>query len=242
MKNLKNFFYLLLVLLLSACARSTPDSSQISNGIFTAVAQTLTAQYTPIIASDTPTLETMTPTTTLIPFVTSTPNYAVIATKACESSFLVSDVTIPDNSSLVIGTTFTKTWAIQNTGTCPWTSTFTLKFYSGAQMGGTTTTIGSAVVSGGTINISVNMTAPTTPGNYTGWWHLVDDSGQSFGEPVSVIINAVVAATGTTTVTPSVTPTTTFTPIIIIVTATPQPTNTNTPTPTVTPSITASPS
>jgi hypothetical protein len=238
MKNLKNSFYVLLVLLLSACARSTPDSSQISNGIFTAVAQTLTAQYTPIIATDTPTLETMTSTTTLIPFMTSTPNYTVVATKACESSIFVSDITIPDNSSLVIGTTFTKTWAIQNTGTCPWTSTYVLKFFSGTQMSGTTTTIGSAVVSGGTINISIIMTVPTTPGTYTGYWRMADDSGQFFGEQVSVIINAVVAATGTTTVTPSVTPTTTltsvptFTPIIIIVTATPQPTNTNTPSPT----------
>ena len=43
----------------------------------------------------------------------------------------VSDVTIPDSSPVEVGSTFVKTWSIQNTGTCAWDSSFTLMHVSG---------------------------------------------------------------------------------------------------------------
>jgi hypothetical protein len=64
------------------------------------------------------------------------------------------------------------------------------------------------------------MISPSTAGNYTGYWRLVNDSGINFGQPVSVeIVVSSAAATTTTTVTSSPT----VTPIIIVVTATPEP-------------------
>jgi hypothetical protein len=39
-------------------------------------------------------------------------------------------VTIPDNTNMVGGTTFTKTWRIGNNGTCVWGPTYSLSHYS----------------------------------------------------------------------------------------------------------------
>lgn len=216
-------------LLLSACAAATPDSSQLTSGIYTAVAQTLTAQYTPEVATDTPEPVTATIAPTSFDYITNTPFIAPTPTSTCDNSAYVADVTIPDNTQMVVGKTFTKTWTIQNTGTCAWTSTYALKFASGNQMNGASTAIGSAVAPGSTINVSIAMTAPSTPGAYTGYWRMVNDSSAFFGGYVSVSINVNAVPTGTLTLTPTVTKTPSATPIYIIVTATPEtPSATNT--------------
>ena len=207
---------------LSACGQKTADNAQISAGIFTAVAQTLTAQYTPVVATDTPAVSATTPpasTATLSTIPTSTPFRATTAANTCDNAIFANDVTIPDGTSIVAGTTFTKTWSIKNTGTCAWTNTYSLKFVSGSQMGGTTTAIGSVVKAGNNANISISMTAPTTGGTYTGYWRMANDSGTLFGGMVSIKI-VVPASTLTPTIT--ITPTPTITPWVI--TATPAPT------------------
>ena len=211
--------------LLSACGTTPADSTQISSGIFTAVAQTLTAQYTPVVVTDTPAVTTTqpptTPTGTIVTIPTSTPVRATTAANICDNAIFANDVTIPDGASIVAGTTFTKTWSIKNTGTCAWTSTYSLKFVSGTQMGGTTTAIGSVVKAGNNANISISMTAPTTGGTYTGYWRMANDSGTLFGGMVSVKI-VVLASTLTPTIT--ITPTPTVTPVYVVITATPVPT------------------
>ena len=226
-------------LLLSACAAATPDSSQLTSGIYTAVAQTLTAQYTPEVATDTPEPVTATAAPTSFDYITNTPFIAPTSTSTCDGSVYVDDVTIPDNTSMVVGKTFTKTWTIQNTGTCAWTSTYALKFASGNQMNGASTAIGSAVAPGSTINVSISMTAPSTPGAYTGYWRMVNDSSAFFGGYVSVSINVNAIPTGTLTLTPTMTKTPTVTPVATqtpwVVTATPVTPTATTPASTSTP-------
>jgi hypothetical protein len=223
MKNKTLAFILILAALLSACTTSTADSTQISSGIFTAVAQTLTAQYTPVAATGTPAFATMTPMTATATLssqnITSTPFRATSASASCDNAIFANDVTIPDGTSIVAGTTFTKTWSIKNTGTCAWTTAYTLKFASGNQMSGATTAIGSAVAAGNNINVSISMTAPTTAGTYTGYWRMANASGSLFGGMVSVSI-VVPASTPTPTIT--TTPIPTNTPFVIVVTATPE--------------------
>src|SRR5687767_11425587 len=51
------------------------------------------------------------------------------------SASFVTDVTIPDNSNVTGGATFTKTWRISNTGTCVWGPGYTLTPYSDERMG-----------------------------------------------------------------------------------------------------------
>ena len=50
----------------------------------------------------------------------------------------VKDVTIPDGTQLSAGEVFTKTWRLQNRGTCTWTPDYMLVYTSGDQMGSTT--------------------------------------------------------------------------------------------------------
>jgi hypothetical protein len=207
--------FFVFVFLLSACVKATPESTDVSSQIFTAVAQTLTAQYTPVAATtEAPPTETPTPAPTATIAAPSTPTTGVVyaTTAGCDNSLYVSDVTIPDGTTLAAGSTFTKTWSIKNTGTCSWTSTYQIKFASGSQLGGASTAIGSAVAPGNSINVSVSMTAPSTSGTYTGYWRLVNDSSTFFGGYVTVNIkvgSTLSSTTGTPTVVGTLTETAT---------------------------------
>ncbi|MGB8984541.1 MAG: CAP domain-containing protein [Anaerolineales bacterium] len=81
------------------------------------------------------------------------------------SATFVADVSIPDNTNITAGTTFTKTWRIGNTGSCIWTPEYVLTYYSEERMGAVDVPL-SITYPGYTVDISVNLTAPTTPGTY----------------------------------------------------------------------------
>src|SRR5512147_319374 len=48
------------------------------------------------------------------------PSRPTNAPDCTNSAAFVTDVTIPDNTNVAGGTTFTKTWRVSNTGTCVW--------------------------------------------------------------------------------------------------------------------------
>ena len=50
-------------------------------------------------------------------------------------------MTYPDGSLVSPGQEFTKTWRIQNTGTCAWTTAFKVVFSYGEPMSGQTTAL-----------------------------------------------------------------------------------------------------
>ena len=195
-------------------------------------ALTMTASAAP---SETPTATpTATQTATIAPTVTvvTTPSATLAAAgqtggtgattnlSSCDRAAFVSDVTIPDGTVLTAGSSFTKTWQLKNDGTCGWDSTYQVVFYSGNQMGApisqawTTSTI----APGQTVNVSVNMTAPTVDGTYYGYWVLQNASGQNFGVDaagspfyVQVVVGAGGAATSAAT---SAAPSSTETPTL----------------------------
>ena len=119
--KLKNLFFVPIVGLLLCSCGSKEEATGIAPAIFTSVAQTLTAQYTPVPPTEA--FITETPTTTTIattptPYLTPT-KYSASATQSkCDNSVYLSDVTIPDGTTVTAGATFTKTWKIKNTGTC----------------------------------------------------------------------------------------------------------------------------
>lgn len=80
----------------------------------------------------------------------------------------VSDVTIPDNSTINAGTAFTKTWRVQNAGTCIWWSGYTLSHYSDATMSAPASVPLPRTNPGETADISVDLVAPSVPGSYRG--------------------------------------------------------------------------
>ncbi len=217
----------LICLLLASCnkASSTPT---ISAGIFTAVAQTLTAQYTPVVATETP-LPSETPTQ-ITPTLYQTQDYVLPTTSSCDNAAYVDDITYEDNTIVAPGEEIAKTWSIRNTGTCAWTLTYKLKFVSGSQMSGKSIAVGESVAPGKSVEISVNMVAPSTTGTYTGYWQMSNDSGTLFGGYVSIKI--IVGNTPTLAITGTVTktPTPSVTPVVITVIVTAVPTNTVTPT------------
>jgi len=64
---------------------------------------------------------------------------------------------------------FTKTWRVQNSGSCTWITTFYLGFAYGELMGGQTKVpLTSAVATGQTVDLSVSLIAPNKTGKLTG--------------------------------------------------------------------------
>lgn len=126
----------------------------------------------------------------------------------------VSDVTVPDGTVFAPGATYVKTWRLQNAGTSTWTPSYTAVFVSGNQMGAPASiALPASVPPGGSIDVSVPMTAPSEEGTYTGNFLLANEKGQRFGmdpgaaQPFYVVI-VVDRAEGTPAASPSaVTPT-----------------------------------
>jgi hypothetical protein len=131
------------------------------------------------------------PPTTPPPTVTGTPPTATptrtagpvtVPPSACDKAQFVADVTIPDGTVMAPGQTFRKTWSLRNVGTCAWTKSYQIVFYSGEQMGGPTAlNFAEDVPVGRTVNFSVDLTAPATAGSYRGYWMFKNASGQLFG-------------------------------------------------------------
>ncbi|MFN8398527.1 MAG: NBR1-Ig-like domain-containing protein [Anaerolineales bacterium] len=200
----------LICIFISACGSDAPDSvvnETAVNGIYTQVAMTLSAQA-PAATNTTIATFTAFPTTSKVSLgiTTSIPSPVSISYNGnssavgCDNSSYLSDVTIPDGTVLAPGATFTKTWSLQNTGSCEWTTSYSIVFYSGNAMSGTTTALTEAVSVSSSGKVSVELTAPSTAGSYTGYWRLQNASGTSFGEPVYVQI-VVSGSTSTSTAT-----------------------------------------
>ena len=112
----------------------------------------------------------------------------------CEDATLVSHVSIPDGTKLLPAQPFKKTWRIQNSGSCasPWTPSHQLVYSRGERMNGLwgvhlTKNVGR----GETVDISVDLTAPSAPGEYSGIWMMADGEGNVFGRQFQVRIAVV---------------------------------------------------
>jgi hypothetical protein len=187
--------FLLLTLILTACgpARAEPTATptQGIDAIFTAAAQTVIAQLAATESAQPATTITPSPTgtgtATLTPIATQTrlvippPASGNSGAVGCNNAAFVSDVTIPDGQQLAPGATFTKTWRLQNTGTCAWNGNYKVTFVSGDGMSGVTANINKTVAVNATVDISVTLVAPATPKTYVGYWRMATDAGQPFG-------------------------------------------------------------
>jgi len=127
--------------------------------------------------------ETLAPTATSLPSSTAT-TAATLATpwNSCDSAELIYE-TIMDGAELLPGTKFTKSWTLMNTGTCTWNSNYKLVFESGEAMSIIITkplTVAD-VPPGEMVTVTVDMIAPETPGEYTGFWRLSNSYDQPFG-------------------------------------------------------------
>ena len=170
--------------------QATPDVFATSAAATVAMRLTLAARETPITPPAQPTTPppppqptTATPTETGLPPTPTISPTITVTEVPCDRASFVKDVTIPDGTNFDPGDNFTKTWRLKNAGSCTWTSGYSLIFDHGDSMGGPASkqlTAGT-VAPGQTVDVSVDLTAPNTPGTYKGYWKLRNPSGVVFG-------------------------------------------------------------
>ena len=122
--------------------------------------------------------------------VSSTPGSTSI-----EDAQLERHVTIPDGSEVRAGATFTKTWAVRNTGSTTWTAGYELAQIGGEALGETRRVPVGNVAPQAVAEITVEMTAPDAPGRYLGRWRMRNGRGELFGSTLFVSVAVVATPT-----------------------------------------------
>jgi len=149
----------------------------------------------PTAAGGLPTLSfNNTPTTPLAgftPLATSVPTFAGIGNTAsgCNDALFVGE-TLPDKSVIGAGKDFDKAWELKNTGTCDWDEGFVFAFQHDLSSSGiegydvAIKTSDRVTKPNHSQSFIIKLTAPTTPGEYKGYWKMKDDAGNYFGSLV----------------------------------------------------------
>jgi hypothetical protein len=217
--------------LLTACnlpSNTTAEPQDDPNLIYTAAAQTVSAQLTQAASGGlaTPTGQSQDGglvATATLPAQASTATQAATSISQptatstqesipCDRASFVEDITYKDGSEVAPGATFVKTWKLKNTGSCTWNSSYAVVFVSGDSMGAPASvqlTTGT-VAPGQEVEVSVAMKAPETPKEYEGRWKLRNGANVIFGVGsrgdadfwVKVKVAVPVTATPTVTSTP----------------------------------------
>ncbi|MCD4673417.1 MAG: hypothetical protein K8R77_12205 [Anaerolineaceae bacterium] len=119
---------------------------------------------------------------TAAPEPTSAPASQTAPQKDCiNKAAYYDDITIPDGTSFDPGEEFTKTWRVRNEGSCTWAAEYSLIYDNGDLMGAETSNPIPAAAPGDIIDISMDMTAPSRAGAYTGNWQFKADNDETFG-------------------------------------------------------------
>ncbi len=89
---------------------------------------------------------------------------------------------VPDGTIMQPGDTFWKTWRLKNNGTCTWNSSYKIVFYSGDLMSGLPEyQFPDVVRPGEETDITLQLKAPASNGNFTSRWKLQSEWGGQFG-------------------------------------------------------------
>jgi hypothetical protein len=172
---------------------ATPTTTPISLNSVTPLATSTTA-FLPVLPFVSPTVTGTQYTPTVNPSTLGV---------GCNNLRLIRDETIPAGTVMRPGDTFTKTWKVENNGTCEWRYLYQLVFISGNAMDGVPSRSGNIIVPGQWTQLHVAMKAPTQPGTYTSNWRFADGSGTPFGATLTV---SIVVANPTSTTAPTTYP------------------------------------
>ena len=110
-----------------------------------------------------------------------------VTTKNDAASFR-SDISLPDGSIVSPNQVLTKTWRLQNSGSTTWGDGYQLVFLRGDRMGAPASINVPSTSSGQTVDLSVSITAPSSPGSYQGFWRLRNPQGTYFGSEIWISI------------------------------------------------------
>lgn len=134
-------------------------------------------------------------------------------TPTCLNLRFVRDVSIPDNTPMTPAQVFTKSWLVENNGTCEWDAGFQVILIGGIAMGGSPFQLTQVVGPAGRIQVSIKMVAPTNQtGIVQGTWKMADATGKTFGDYMSVVIVVGSGTGGAPTLVPPATTTGTAKP------------------------------
>jgi uncharacterized protein YkwD len=161
--------FLFLVLMTSACGRQSPTETATPATPTVTETRVATATERPT-ATETPSVEASATSTPETPIPTNSPD-------CTNSAAFVADVTIADNDIVPAGTTFTKTWRVRNTGTCVWGPDYTVSHYSEERMLAPASVPLSVTYPGQTVDISMDLTAPSVDGKHRGYFVIKNPAG-----------------------------------------------------------------
>lgn len=185
-RNIKIIALLSLFLLPAlACnlpSSETPDTAATFNPLYTAAAQTLEAMATQSGSTPVAPTSTLSLATATLFVPSATPYQSPVPVKRCDAAAFIRDITIPDGTLLEHDEDFTKTWRFQNVGTCTWTSSYALVFFSGDGLSApVSVNLNRTVYPGEQVDLSVNMVAPNKNGHFRGYWKFRNAAGALFG-------------------------------------------------------------
>jgi hypothetical protein len=191
-------------LILTACATAatpTPAPAQDVGQVATMVAKTVDAieaqkaaqATTPPQIPTLPQLPDQQPTTAPV----GVPTLALPSgstTVPCNQAISISE-TYQDYTVLAVNTPFTKSWTIQNAGTCTWNTSYKLVFVSGDQMSGPKSiNFPTVVPPGANVALDLSLTANSAVGTTTGYWGLYNDKNVYWGRVWVTIVTGVATA------------------------------------------------
>lgn len=197
-----------------------------------------------------PSLTPLSPTLTQPPAASLTPSPAATLTQTpaatptdqancTDQAEFVSDVTVPDDTLFNPGEKFLKTWRLRNTGTCTWNARYAFVFLSGDQLSAPYSTPLVETPPQSTVDVSLELVAPTENGSFRGVYQLQNPAGKRFGvKDGNIWVRIAVKTEGTTTPATPAALTLTPAPAIKLTAGSPTP---GTPAPTGTDTPTASP-
>ena len=170
------------IMLVSACAPAQESA------IATSVVQTVQAGESLTALANVPTAMPTSLTTSLetplAPAITPTNAATLVSAPPdpnCVKASLVAE-NPPDQTLLTAGQYFWKTWTLQNTGTCTWTTAYQLVFWSGERLGSSLSyALPNDVAPNETTDISIYLQAPVTDGAFTGFWRIKTPWESNFG-------------------------------------------------------------
>jgi hypothetical protein len=162
---------LIYLLILSACFRNLqPEPGE--NG-------------SPGFIPPTISIPTITPTPTIDPAVKASSTPAL----NCENNLsFLKDETVPDGTLIQPGASIDKRWEVQNTGTCNWSSGYTIRLIGGSELGAAPIQDLFPARSDNTITIRIEFIAPNEEGNYRSAWQAFSPDEIAFGDPFYIDI------------------------------------------------------
>jgi hypothetical protein len=102
----------------------------------------------------------------------------------------VKHVTVPDNTSVNPGASLIKTWRVRNDSALPWPEQCQIIHIGGESFGAKLTPVRGSVPPNTETDITLHLTAPTSPGSHQGFFRL-STAQRRFGQRlwISVLVN-----------------------------------------------------